>query len=168
MQIQNNATLLFQVRTVLLISDFGPWLHEERETQFLKVFANHTIWLHPNARGTLWCLKSPFISTGLDSKNLTAAATVDNSNRCLNRQKLNSLPSLSNLIYADNLQKRSPITTVFFAKFSNSLDHLFRAWRHPHSTPISCLGFCMTMVIVISFARERKTAPNDYVPELRR
>ena len=43
MQIQNNATLLFQVRTVLLISDFGPWLHEERETQFLKVFANHTI-----------------------------------------------------------------------------------------------------------------------------
>ena len=30
-------------------------------------------------------------------------------------------------------------------------DHLFRAWRHPHSCPIYCLGFIMTMVIVISF-----------------
>ena len=32
--------------------------------------------------------------------------------------------------------------------------------------PISFLGFIMTMVIVISFARERKTAPIDYAPEL--
>ena len=27
-------------------------------------------------------------------------------------------------------------------------------------------GEAMTMVIVISFARERKTVPNDYAPEL--
>ena len=27
-------------------------------------------------------------------------------------------------------------------------------------------GFIMTMVIVISFAPERKTVPNDYAPEL--
>ena len=27
-------------------------------------------------------------------------------------------------------------------------------------------GFIMTMVIVISFAREHKTVPNDYAPEL--
>ena len=27
---------------------------------------------------------------------------------------------------------------------------------------LSCLGFIMTMMIVISFARELKTAPNDY------
>ena len=32
--------------------------------------------------------------------------------------------------------------------------------------PISCLGFIMTMVIVISFVRERKTVPNDYAWEL--
>ena len=31
---------------------------------------------------------------------------------------------------------------------------------------ISCLGFIMTMVIVISFARERKAVPTDYAPEL--
>ena len=27
-----------------------------------------------------------------------------------------------------------------FSKSSNSQDHLFRAWRHPHSSLISCLG----------------------------
>ena len=27
-----------------------------------------------------------------------------------------------------------------FSKSSNSQDHLFWAWRHPHSSPISCLG----------------------------
>ena len=32
--------------------------------------------------------------------------------------------------------------------------------------PISSLGFIMTMGIVLSFARERKAVPNDYVPEL--
>ena len=31
---------------------------------------------------------------------------------------------------------------------------------------ISYLGFIMTMVIVISFAHERKTVPNDWAPEL--
>ena len=36
----------------------------------------------------------------------------------------------------------------------------------PASFPV--WGFIMTMVIVISFARERKTAPNDFAPELKR
>ena len=31
---------------------------------------------------------------------------------------------------------------------------------------ISCLGFIMTMVIVISYAPERKTVSNDFAPEL--
>ena len=33
-----------------------------------------------------------------------------------------------------------PISTDPFSKSSNSQDHLFLAWRHPHSNPISCLG----------------------------
>ena len=33
-----------------------------------------------------------------------------------------------------------PLSTFFFSKSSNSQDHLFRGWRHPHSCPISCLG----------------------------
>ena len=31
--------------------------------------------------------------------------------------------------------------------------------------PFPVWRFIMTMVIVISFARQRKTAPNDYAPE---
>ena len=31
-QIQYRRTLSFQIRTGLLISDFGPWRHEERDT----------------------------------------------------------------------------------------------------------------------------------------
>ena len=51
-------------------------------------------------------------------------------------------------------------STASFSKSSNSRDHLFWSWRHPHSRPISCLWFIMTMVIVISFAHESKTVPN--------
>ena len=54
-----------------------------------------------------------------------------------------------------------------FPKFSNSQDHLFRAWRYPYSSPISCLGFIMTIMIVISFVCKHKTVPNVCAPELR-
>ena len=53
-------------------------------------------------------------------------------------------------------------STDSFSESSYSYDHLLRAWRHPHSSSISCLGFIMTMVMVISFVSERKTVPNDY------
>ena len=54
------------------------------------------------------------------------------------------------------------LSTYSFSKSLNSQDHLFRAWRYPHSSP----WFIMTIVIVISFMRLRKTVPNDYAPEL--
>ena len=54
------------------------------------------------------------------------------------------------------------LPTHSFSKSSNSQGHLFWARRHPHSSPNSRLGFIMTMLIVISFAHERKPAPNDY------
>ena len=65
----------------------------------------------------------------------------------------------------DSMAESQP-STASLSKSSNSQDHLFRAWCHPHSSPISCLGFIMTMVIIISFTHKRKTAPNDYAPEL--
>ena len=37
---------------------------------------------------------------------------------------------------------------------------------HPHSGFISCLGFIMTMMILISFARQHKTVPIDSTPGL--
>ena len=45
-------------------------------------------------------------------------------------------------------------STESFSKSSKFSAHLIWAWRHPHSNPISCLGFIMTIVIVISFVRE--------------
>ena len=54
---------------------------------------------------------------------------------------------------------KSQLPTDSFWKSSNSQDHRFRAWRHSHSTHISYLGFIMTIVIVISFARKRKLYP---------
>ena len=53
----------------------------------------------------------------------------------------------------------SQLQTASFSKSSNSQDHRFWAWSHSHSSPISYLGFIMTIVIVISFARERKLYP---------
>ena len=80
----------------------------------------------PNARSILRCPRYPFISAGRDPENSTAAATVENSTLCLNGRN-------STLCF------HGPISTDSFSKSSNSQDHLFRAWHHPHSSPISCL-----------------------------
>ena len=61
----------------------------------------------------------------------------------------------------------SQLPTDSFSKSSISQAHHFRTWRHSHSSLISYLGFIMIIVIVISFARGRKTVPNVCAPELR-
>ena len=68
----------------------------------------------------------------------------------LNGRELNSLPTWSNV---------NPQLTLF------QNPQILRTISSGHDViqpPISCLGFIMTMVIVISFAHERKTVPNDY------
>ena len=96
-------------------------------------------WPHHNAWRILWCLRSQFISAGRDPKNSTSR---------LNGRKLNC-----------PFNGRIPNYCLFqILKFSGPS---LLAWRHLHSSPISCL------VIVISFARGRKTAPCDYAPGLR-
>ena len=62
-----------------------------------------------------------------------------------------------------NSRLNGPISTDSFSKSSYSQGQLFWAWRHPHSSSISCLFFffILTMVIVISFAREHKTMHLD-------
>ena len=139
-------TLLFRYKMLLLTSDFGSSTWRDRHNSY---YANH-----PQCVAHLVVFK---ISVGRDPKILTTTATVENSTLCLWGRELNYLPPWSNV----NLQ------LTLFSKSSNSQDYLFQAWCHPHSSPISCLGFDMTMVIVISFARERKTVPNDCAPELR-
>ena len=131
--------------------------HEERDTILKSLswsyYANPT----PNFWHITWCFRSQFIFTGWEPKNFTTATTIENSTLCLELQKLE--------IYASMVQFQ--LSTDSFSKSSNCQDHLFQAWRHPHSSPISCLGFIITMVIVISFACEHKTVPNDCAPELR-
>ena len=122
-QIRKQADSVVSGTNGLLISDFGSWRHKERDT----ILTMLTILSDPNAQRILWCLRSQLISTGRDPKNLTATATVENSTLWLNGRN-------------STLCLYGPISTDSFSKFSNSKDHLFRAWRHPHSSLISCLG----------------------------
>ena len=177
MQIQVDSVV--QVRTHLLTSDFSSSIRKER--QFLRVFPNHTMLTSPpNVRHILWCFRSQFIFAGRDPKNLTIAATVGNStqwqrtqfstpmaetqlsacmvqyqilNCMVGLQLLNTMvgPQLLNTMVGPQLN--------LFSKSSKFSAHLFWAWCHPHSSPISCLVFIMTMVIVISFAHQRKLYP---------
>ena len=70
----------------------------------------------------LWCLRSLSIEI---RKTQLHFSTVENSTLCLNGRN-------------QTFCLQGPILTD--SKSSNSQDHLFRAWRHPHSSPISCLG----------------------------
>ena len=94
-------------------------------------------WLHPNTRRILWCLRSQFISAGRDPKNSTARFNGRILNYCLFKILKFSGPSL--------LGMTSSILQPHF---------LIR-------------GLLWQMVIAISFARRRKTAPSDYAPGLR-
>ena len=89
-----------------------------KETQFLKDFANHTM-LTPSQ------LVMSKISVGRDPKNPTTSFNGQN-------------PTLNGRI--PNSRLNGIISTDVFSKSSNSQDHLFRARRHPHSSPIFCLG----------------------------
>ena len=116
-------------------------------------YADHTIWLHTKltpspTRGTSCdVLKSQFISAGWDLKNLIAAATL-----CLNGP-------------ISTLCLRRSISTEFFQN-PQILRTISSGHDVMHTPGNSSLGFIMTMVIAISFVRERKTTPNDYAPEL--
>ena len=54
-----------------------------------------------------------------------------------------------------NSRPNGPISTDVISKSSNSHDHLFRAWRHPHSSPISCLGVYYDKWWLSYFVHER-------------
>ena len=67
-----------------LLNSWLLFFGTKRETQFLKSLsqsydANNT----PNVRHISWCFRSQFIFASRDPKNLTAAATVENSTVCL-------------------------------------------------------------------------------------
>ena len=112
--IQTQADSVVQVQKRLSTSGFGLW-----ETQFLQCQPYYLT--PPYARRILRCLRSLSIEIR-KNPNPTLCLNGRNSTFCLH----------------------GPISTDSLSKSSNSQDHLFRAWRHPHSNPISCLGFIMT------------------------
>ena len=124
--------------------------HEEREREtilnMLTILSDPT-----NALRIPWCLRSLSVEIWKTQLHLQWSRSNPQLSTLPQWQKLHSLPPWSNVSFQQTL----------FQKTSNSQDHLFRAWRYPHPSLISCLGFIMTIVIVISFAHERKTVPNE-------
>ena len=146
-----------QVRTVLLTSDFGSSTPGERHNSY---YANHPqraahllifkIWIHLR-----WSGPEKF-------------------NRRCNGSKLNSM--VENSILWPNGRNslvclHGPMSTFNFQLTLSQNPQILRTISSGHDAihtlaPFSCRGFIMTMVIFIFFARERKTVPNGYAPEL--
>ena len=111
-----------------------------------------------NALRILWCLRSlsveirkiqPYAST-------VETPTSQHHGRTPISQHHGRTPTSQHHGRIPTSQYHGRTSTKSFSKSSKFSAHLFRAWRHPHSSRISCRGFIMTVVIVISFAHERK------------
>ena len=135
---KTGRTLLFQILTVLR--------HEKRNK-----ILNHPIWPYFNAQCILWCLRSLSIEIRKTQLHLP-------------RSKI-QLSTAEYPILASMVQSQLSILPPWsnpnwlFSKSSNSQDHLFRVWCHPHSSPIFSLGVYYDNGDCHIFPRERKTAP---------
>ena len=140
--IQIQADSVVQIRTVLLTSVFGSSTRGERHNSYN---ADHSI--RPQK-----CAAHPVmfkISVGRNPKNPTTSSMV--------KIQLSTSKSMAGT-QLSACMVQCQLSTDLFLKSSNSQPI---SSGHPHSSPISCLGFIMTIVIVISFVHEHKTVPND-------
>ena len=139
MQIRKQADFVVSGTNGLLTSDFGSSTRGERHNSYYPHRSAHFVMIK--------------ISVGRDRKKKQLHLSTAK----------NSTPQWQKMFCL-----HGPISklTDSFSKSSYSQDHLFWAWRHPHSSLISSLGFIMTMVIVISFAHDCRAVPNDYFFEL--
>ena len=105
-----------------------------RETKFLKVYANHTMLTPPQGAMHLVIFKISIYLCRSRSEKL---------NRMPQRSKTQLQRSKTQLHFSTveypTATLNSGVSTDVFSKSSKSSDHLFWAWRHPHSSPISCL-----------------------------
>ena len=130
---------------VLLTSDFGFSTQGEGHNSY---YSDYTIWCHK-------CAAHPEmfkISVARDTKNPTTSSMVK-----IQLSTSNSVAGTQSSTYMVQCQ----LSTAVIFKILIFSDHLFWAWRHPHSSHISYLGFIMTMVIVISFMCESKLYPTN-------
>ena len=147
----NSNTIHTQKQTVSVDSDMNSllmfcfWVHSDTrsKTQFLKVFSNHTMLTIPNARLHLMMLR--YLTVEIRKTQLHVS-TVENSTLCLNGRN-------------STLCLHGQISTSLLTLFQNpQILRTISSGRGVIHTPASfpVWGFIMTMVIVISFARERK------------
>ena len=130
-------TIHIQIQVDSVVSDTNGfinfWLQymaTRGETQFLKACANPTVLTPPQHMAHLVVLDPIHHLSVKIWKTQPHASTVETNSTV-------EIPYILNTV---------------FSKSSNSQDHLFWAWCHPHSSPISCLGGLLwQMVIVISF-----------------
>ena len=133
-------TLVFSDTNRLLISDFltSVLRHEERDNS-KKSFVILLCQQHlPMAEIQLY-----FSTPWSDPTSPNHHCKTQTSTVCVDGRQPNCLPTWSTV--------NSEL--ILFSKSSNSQDHRFWAWRHSHTSHIFYLGFIMTIVIVISFAR---------------
>ena len=113
---ENRQTLLFSYERYIYF-----WLRffdTRRETQFLKVFRNHTMLTPPPISGTYHCVL-----------HLNSSLPVE-------IRKTQLFDSMAKSPTLDSMVQCQPSTD----SFSKSPNFLFRVWCHPHSSPISSLG----------------------------
>ena len=127
-------TLMFQTRTVHLVSEFGSSTRGERHNSY---YANH-----PQRAAHLVMFK---ISVCRDPKKPTTSSMTQ-IQLSPQWQKCNSLPTWSNLKSQLTLFQNPQILRII----SSGHDVIHTP------APFPVWGFIMTMVIVISFARKRK------------
>ena len=146
-QIQYWRTLSFQIRMDLLIPGFGSSTRDERDTSLIMLT------ILSDATPCAVHLVMFKIPVGRDPKNPTTSFNGPS-------------PTLASMA---ETQLSASMVQSQLTLFQNSQILRTISSRHDviHTpTPFPVWGFIMTMVIVISFARKCKTAPNDYAPEL--
>ena len=117
-----------------------------------------------------WCFRSQFIFAGRDPKILTAAAKVENltvffhgsmsisrlHDQTSTSQHYGRTPTLQHRGRTPASQHHDQNLTKSFSKILQILSPSLPGMTSSTLQPISCLRFIMIIVIVISFARERK------------
>ena len=143
------SMVVLQILNTMVGPNFSTPGRKSTET-ILKSLSYHTMLTSPPTFGT---------SRGVLDLNSSSLVRTRRNGR-----KLNCLPPWSNVnlqihgrTSASGHHGRNSTDVIFkILKFSA---HLFWTRSHSHSSLISCLGFIMAMVIVISFAHERKLYP---------
>ena len=146
---------------------------------------------HPNSRRIVWCLRSLSVEIRKTQLHLstvkiqlstaeypTLASMVQSQLMSFQNPQIHGPISISQLHSQTSTSQhhgRTPTSqlhgwtsTKSFSKSSKFSAHLLRAWHHPHSSRISCLGVYYDRWWLSYLLRMTVTAPNDYAPGLKR